>query len=161
MNNRFKAYLVIAVFFAISLTFWFYSDAFALWSKEVNPFVGMVVSLSLHPEYAFVFLAMWLVAKKEGIGVISSFFASILFIAAIDIISLAHTVYLNGILPAEPALYPYVDTFIYRVLPMPTIVLYVIIPTLLVTLALFILRPREFMGEVQKLTNGVIKREKK
>jgi hypothetical protein len=150
LSNKEKAYTTLIIFLAISIAFWFYGDDFSNWASNNNPWLVMVVSIILNPAYAFLIYALY--REYEFRGVLAGLLISI----ALDIVSLPHSISKIGILPSAGPLHAYTDTLFYKILgtnfpgAVGTFMLHVILPSLIVYLALRIIRRTSSFNHILK-----------
>jgi hypothetical protein len=153
ISNKSRAYLTLVVFAAIAFAFWKYSDAFAAWTMTSNIWLVMVVSIVINPAYIFLIITLY--HQYNWRGLLSGLIISI----AIDIISLTHSILKAGVLPVDSTaspLYGYADTTFYKLMydyihgPTAVFILYVVIPTLLIYLALRIIRKTSSFNKIVK-----------
>lgn len=150
LDNKKKAYFTLIILGLISLAFWYYSDAFALWSSMANPWVAMIANILLNPAYLFLIIWLWDAYQIRG------FLSGILISLGVDIISLAHSVHTQGIMPVDTALYSYADTTFYKLIylyiqgPTAVFIIYVILPVALFYLALRIIRRTASFNKIVK-----------
>lgn len=150
IDSKQKAYGTLVLVAIVSLIFWWFSDSFSIWLMNANPFLAMASSLLLNPSYLVLIYILYKQYSYRGIA------AGILIALAIDISSLSHSISRFGIPPTDAALYSYSDTTIYKILPhfmhnqFGVFVLYVVIPTLLVYIALRLLRRTASFNKVVK-----------
>ena len=149
-NNKEKAYGTLAAFFIIAFLFWKYSDAFTTWSSSANPLLVTIAYIVLNPAYL---VLIWWLYKSYGVkGAVSGVIISI----SLDIISLSHSILSNGLLPSGISpLFAYSDTTAYKFLttfisqsPMAVFILYVIVPTALIWLALFLIKRKSSFNKI-------------
>jgi hypothetical protein len=150
LDNKTRAYGTLILFGILAAVFWYFSDQFADWTSNSNPLLAMIVSIVLNPSY--ILLIYWLYKEYSFRGII----AGILISISIDIISLAHSIRMTGILPTDSISYSYADTQIYKIMyPMVhssfgVFFLYVIIPTLFVYLSLRVIRKTSSFNRITK-----------
>jgi len=153
-HNKTKAYLTLTVFIVLAIIFWVASDAYALWTSQINPALSLIIGIILNPAYLF--LIYWLFSEYKWRGLI----AGILISIAIDVISMTHSIAQSGILPTSLEalpLYGYSDTLIYKgmISFIPTgyfavFLLYVVIPGLLMFLSLRIIKSAASFNRIVK-----------
>jgi len=150
LNNKTKAYGTLLIFLAFSFIFWKYSDAFTTWCSISDPLIVTIAYIVLNPAY--IVLIYWLWKEYSFRGAISGLIISI----AIDIMSLAHSILLDGkLVTGITPLQTYTDTTFYKIItayiapsPFAVFLLYVIIPTALIYLALRIIRKTSSFNKI-------------
>jgi len=143
LDQKEKAYGTLVIFVAIAFVFYQISDSFSMWLSTMNPWIAMLITIILNPAY--VILIYWLYQQYDLRGILAGFLISL----AIDIISLTHSITSSGILPTDGTalpLYGYADTTIFKLIApyinsqFTLIILYIVIPSILMYLALRIIR---------------------
>jgi len=148
LDNKMRAYATLIVIAILSLIFWWYSDIFSAWCVTANPFLVILVTILIHPEYLFLIYFLYKQYSFRG------FFSGILISIALDIISLGHSISRAGGLPVDASLFSYTDTSFYTMLKdlFPGVagpfVVYVVIPVLLVYISLRIIRKTSSFNKI-------------
>lgn len=150
LNNKQRAYATLIFITILSAVFWWYSDYFSNWSMNANPFLAILVTILIHPEYLFLIYILYTQYQFRGL------FSGILISIAFDIISVGHSVLRAGGLPTDPIFYTYTDTIFYKLIYgwFPGVagpfIVYVVLPVLLVYLALRIIRRSASFNKIFK-----------
>lgn len=150
LDNREKAYGTLILFAVVAYIFYMVSDGFSLWAKTANPWIATMASIILNPAY--IVLIIWLWNEYELRGLLAGLLISI----SVDIMSLGHSIGLNGMLPSDAAFYTYSDTTFFKIITpffhgkTAVLILYVALPILLVYLALRIIRKNASFNKIFK-----------
>lgn len=144
-SNQDTALVVIGLVSLLSFFFYTYSDGITNYAKESDPWREMFVCILTNPVY--IGLIVYMANRYQLRGLVSSF----LIIIALDIQSLPHVVPNSGALPTDAASYLYMDTVFYRLAPwMGTFGLYVVLPTLLLVGAYYVVSPKTFVTQFKR-----------
>ena len=149
-NNKQRAYATLFIIGVVAFAFWWFSDIFSAWAVNANPFLVILVTILIHPEYLFLIYVLYRQYEFRGL------FAGILISISLDIISLGHSITRAGGLPSDPVLYTYTDTTFYSLINtwFPGVagpfIVYVLLSVLLVYLALRIIRRSASFNKIFK-----------
>jgi hypothetical protein len=154
--------IILAVYTAIAVAFWYFSDQIGVWALTANPFIVTLANLVTNPFYlGSIILIIELFFR--GYKLHRSFFnyarvivASIFLSLSLDIVSILHSFSANFTVTDGSAISLYFDTVLGNIIKpyftspiFGTFVLYVIIPVLMALIALFIASPSRFLGIVK------------
>lgn len=145
--------IILLIVAGYSIFAWLIGDAFNAWSAKTNPFLAMFVYLIINPLNWYVVYGLTKDYKLKG------FITAIIIAIVVDIISLPHSLTINGTVNPE-ALSSYSDMgwwngLFHLIHPgiLATALLYIVLGLILIIITLIIIKkPKKFVDIFKRAT---------